>query len=943
MYTVRLPLLIFSVYLALVTMASAEPDADVILERLELVRSSDQAESAEADWKAFAQEFPVVTDWVVQDLGKKASEIISPKQFSDALASLAKVAELNEKASLDEGRLWKSYIAIRTARRAERLAPLINKWSPLVFSEAHTFKMSFIGYTEGLSDARHERFFSPGARLSQLAFKDGSAFATTRTLIDDPHGMIRDVDVSFDLKRVMFSWKKSDRLDDYHLYEYDLNKGNTRQLTHGLGRADYEPIYLPDGDIVFASTRPEQSVPCWWTEISNLYRADADGKGLRRLAIDQVHTLYPQLKADGRITYTRWDYSDRGQNFSHPLFSMRPDGKDQRAFYGANSWFPTSLLHARGIPGSHEVVAVASGHHTHQQGKLMIVDNSIGRDEGLGVRFIAPQRDVPYERVDRAMQGGDQFRYPYPLGDKTFLVSYRPEYGVPGFGLYWIHEDGSRELLHHASDLETGRPIPIGHRPKVETLPEEIDFDSNSAVYHVHDVYRGIGLEGIKRGTAKWIRVVRLEYRAAGVGKTHNKGEDGASINSSPVGISNTTWDVKEILGDAMIHEDGSAMFKVPAMQSIYLQVIDERGRVIQTTRTWDTLRPGETKGCAGCHDKTNGNQHPFHDESTMAWKHGAQDLQHPFHEQPSGFSFAKTIQPILDAKCISCHNGTDDLMDLRGTPVDGNNMNKRAWSQSYLNLLQARQDERNGNWIGDPDSGLVRWLHKQSGPTEIPPYHSGAARSPLIKMLDEGHHDVTLDQQEWFKLAAWIDLLVPYSGDYREGGAWSERDHAYYSYYETKRKRHSEEELESVLQWLKQQPSQSTEPETPSYGPLSAEYRMVIEHPQMIEVDGVLRLAGDSSGIMVDRIRVRAQAGALIRVIGTRKGEELAALQVHTGKSELELTLSTPSRADRLTIETITANTPVTVIGLYGVSVKEIPTVDGFHPYLGDELNDSN
>ncbi len=108
-------------------------------------------------------------------------------------------------------------------------------------------------------------------------------------------------------------------------------------------------------------------------------------------------------------------------------------------------------------------------------------------------------------------------------------------------------------------------------------------------------------LEGIKRGQAKWIRVVRLDYRAAGVGKTYNRGEDGGSINSSPVGISNTTWDVKEILDDAIIHEDGSAMFKVPAMQSIYLQVIDERGRVIQTTRTWDTLRPGETKGCAGC------------------------------------------------------------------------------------------------------------------------------------------------------------------------------------------------------------------------------------------------------------------------------------------------------------------------------------------------------
>ena len=34
--------------------------------------------------------------------------------------------------------------------------------------------MSFIGYTEGLSDARHERFFQGGSRLTVLEFPEGS-------------------------------------------------------------------------------------------------------------------------------------------------------------------------------------------------------------------------------------------------------------------------------------------------------------------------------------------------------------------------------------------------------------------------------------------------------------------------------------------------------------------------------------------------------------------------------------------------------------------------------------------------------------------------------------------------------------------------------------------------------------------------------------------------
>ena len=405
--------------------ASAEPapDADVVEKRItasqtEVATHADteaRAKSRDEAWLAFARAEPVAADWIAQDLGASAPELLDPATAPAALAKLATAADLDP-----DGHFWKSWTHSRDARRAERLAEAVQKWGDWVFTEGHTFRMSFIGYTEGLSDARTERFFEPGARLTQLEFAEGSTYATPRTLIGDPHGMMRDADVSFDLARIIFAWKKSDRLDDYHIHEHHLTEGTTRQITHGLGRADYEPVYLSNGDIVFASTRPEQSVPCWWTEISNLYRIDGDGNGLRRLAIDQVHTLYPQLMADGRLTYTRWDYSDRGQNYPHPLFSMRPDGRDQREFYGANSWFPNSLLHARGIPGSHQVVAIASGHYTRQHGKLVIIDNTVGRDEGIGMSFIAPPREVPYERVDRAMQAGDQFRYPYPLGDGQF-------------------------------------------------------------------------------------------------------------------------------------------------------------------------------------------------------------------------------------------------------------------------------------------------------------------------------------------------------------------------------------------------------------------------------------------------------------------------------------------------------------------------------------------
>ena len=114
-----------------------------------------------------------------------------------------------------------------------------------------------------------------------------TTFSTVQveTLLASPDGVLRDPAVSYDGKRILFAWKKADRTDDYHLYEMQADSRAVRQLTFGLGAADYEPAYLPGGDIVFASSRCVQTVDCWWTEVSNLYLCNGDGKYLRRVSL----------------------------------------------------------------------------------------------------------------------------------------------------------------------------------------------------------------------------------------------------------------------------------------------------------------------------------------------------------------------------------------------------------------------------------------------------------------------------------------------------------------------------------------------------------------------------------------------------------------------------------------------------------------------------------
>jgi hypothetical protein len=268
--------------------------------------------------------------------------------------------------------------------------------------------------------------------------------------------------------------------------------------------------------------------------------------------------------------------------------------------------------------------------------------------------------------------------------------------------------------------------------------------------------------------------------------------------------VGNTSWDVKVLLGDATVHEDGSAMFTVPARTPVYFQALDARGHAVQTMRSWSTLQPGETFSCVGCHE--NKNEAPAVSTGpTQAMKAGPELLKH-FYGPPRGFSFSKEIQPILDRKCIRCHTGqeTEPFSLLANRTVDAEA--KRKWSDSYLALTQARRVEWPGSgWFyqGDQDGRLVTWINNMSVPNMLPPYYKGAAKSRLVAMLEQGHQDVELSQRELDKIACWIDLLVPYCGDYTEANAWSEEEVRKYNHFLEKRRRMEDIERENIKELI--------------------------------------------------------------------------------------------------------------------------------------------
>jgi len=687
------------------------------------------------------------------------------------------------------------------------LAPYIDKIKRIVFTKHFDMGGSHYAYTDAVSN---EDTLNPSGRVKEFNFKGGSSLCLLEigkdytiketTLLDDKDGVFRDPDVSYDGKRILFSWKKSARGDDYHLYEMDAATRKVRQLTSGLGLADYEGIYLPNGEIMFSSTRCFQNVDCWHVSVCNMYLMNKDGKHMRRIGFDQVHTNYPQVHpTSGLVTYTRWEYNDRGQIYPQPLFRMYPNGAQQTEFYGNNSYFPTTVLHARGIPGTRKVLAVLSGHHTHQRGKLAIIDPTKGRQETSGITLLAPVKTLEgIIKIDRYGQRGDQWQYPYPLDEKNYLVTFRPQ-GQKRFGIYFMNMEGQRALLASDPSISCNQPVPLARR----TLPPQpsypIDWRKKTGTFTIQNIYHGPGLKGVKRGTIKKIRVVALDFMATDIGRKHG-----------PSTISDlAAWDVKIVLGEAPVYEDGSSAFKVPARTPVYFQAIDANGHVAQTMRSWSTLMPGEVFGCIGCHESKN-EAVAANKAVTMALKKGVKPLE-PFYDiTGKGFSFPKMIQPIFDAKCVKCHKGGKTKPpDLSATPV-WDNAARKFWNRSYRELISKDRPRGPANdtqqrlGVIAEKSKYLNWIGRWSVPVMIPPYSHGSSCSPLVALLKKGHEKVKMTRQEMDKIACWIDLALPHSGQWTEG--MKPEDKELYMKVHNKRLDWEKQEAVNIREYIKAQ-----------------------------------------------------------------------------------------------------------------------------------------
>ncbi len=565
-----------------------------------------------------------------------------------------------------------------------------------------------------------------GTRLCRLNLRTGEL----SVLLDDAGGSIRDPQVHYSAQKILLSYRKAGT-HRYHLFEINVDGTGLRQITDGPWD-DVEPTYLPNGDIVFCSTRCRRWIGCWLAETAVLFSCNTDGENIRMLSSGSFTENTPAVLGDGRILYTRWEYVNRDPVSFHHLWTMNPDGTSQMVYFG-NMHPGGVFIDAKPIPDTDQVVLIHSPGH--------------GRNEHQGYVATLTAKAGPNARTSmKNISQTPQYRDPYPLSNDAFLVA-------KGNQILLMDRQGQTQSLYTSGDLAVHEPRPLRKQAHESVVPTRSDYSKSTATMLVGDVYFGRNMAGIDRGTIKKMLVMEDLPKPANF---HGGG-------SQPLGHGVTST-LKRILGTVPVEPDGSACFQVPAGRSIYFALQDENGKSIKQMRSFVTLQPGETVGCIGCHEPRENALAAKPRKPLMALLREPSRIE-PIADAPQIFDYPRDIQPILDRHCLSCH---DHRKRRGGIALTGDH--GPVFSHSYYALYLNWQIKDTG---GNPQHGTGRQ------PGNDKPYTTYSSASPLMDKLEPAHYNVQLSPHEKKLVCLWIDTGATYAGTYaaygtgQVGGCW--------------------------------------------------------------------------------------------------------------------------------------------------------------------------
>jgi hypothetical protein len=644
-------------------------------------------------------------------------------------------------------------------------------------------------------------------------------------------GFIGKITLSFDAKKVLFDFRENPGAG-FRVWEVGIDGAGLRQVSKppadeaektarwrkGWHTDDVHPCYLPDGRIIFSSTRSERTVLCGGSGAlvaPTLHVMNADGTNVEPLTASLVSEFCPVVLADGRVMYHRWEYVDKGARVAKTIWAMQPDGSRPHELYGVADDTTTVYMYPQPLPANDgRVVCVGTCHFPQGGclGAIMLVDtNNPNRqrgpdpdeegyrqwDETSPVTNLTPQvfterRTEPgwHQRSadgtyvhDRNGQSGHLYTHPWPVSDRQFMVSFKIRPGdhyknVPdSYALYLLDANGLHRPILKDEKLSCWHPVPLVARavpPVLKSVRNGEGGGGGKALCVLTNVY--LGMSGVRPGEVKWLRINEALPRYWDTGRRWSPSSSSSSWKAA-------LWPRVQ-WGVVPVEEDGSAYFEVPADRNIFLQALDANFREIQRERTYVNYRSGEARSCTGCHGESGRSVPPTAADKPLALRRAPSVPQpQPCDLKDNGgdglpgqvIHYPTDIQPIFTAKCVSCHAGK---APAGGLTLAGDLTVQYSASYEHLASKQlAGPIIPEFTSFGQGDRGNYNGAY-------LPPRSLGSHNSELINILTDpkhpknakDNHTKMLTGRELMILCRWVDSNYQFYGSYygRQHSHWA-------------------------------------------------------------------------------------------------------------------------------------------------------------------------
>lgn len=720
----------------------------------------------QAEGTVTAERIKKEIDWARHVATRIVEEHGDAIEFSGELAELASL-----EARVAHGANDALYFAVRGVKRKILFANPVVDFNRVLFVD-----IPFPQGSEWPHETRHRLGYMavPGGRLLILDGLSPTGRLTKLMPVEPLHGTFWRPDLSFDAQRVLFCFHPANE-KTFHLYEINIDGSGLRQITGGI-YDDVDPVYLPDGEhIVFASTRGHNYVRCMPpTNSFTLTRCDLDGRNMYLISRNNEPDYLPSLMQDGRVVYTRWEYTDKPLWRAQSLWTMHPDGTQAATFWGNQTVWPDLLKDARQIPGSHRVMFTGSAHHNWFAGSIGIVDARKGLNFPNGLTKVTAEVEWP-ESGNGPVDPVESPRYhtsgrygayqnPYPLSESDFLVSANRE---GKFVLYLMDADGNKELIYEGTH-NILHAMPVKARPRPPVIPSTVQWPTKAERHHPaggvifsNNVYQNAPAS--LRDKAKYLRILTMDA------KTYSYWYKRPYASTGPVVSMVSSEGVKRILGTVPIESDGSVCFDAPSGRSLYFQLLDDKHRALQTMRSVTGVMPGETRGCLGCHE--------MHSTAPTAAGPAMALARVPSRITPSpwgdeSISYMRFVQPVLDRYCVECHGAGGKTRAAPDLTFHGDGLFKEPYvlllgNPSWGAAYHLPKDPPPGFGIADT---IMVEAYDQRDPDAYAtpePMTKLSYRSRLVEMASNGqHYNVQVDEESRLRLIAWVDAMGPYLGD---------------------------------------------------------------------------------------------------------------------------------------------------------------------------------